>query len=451
MNRYALAGMALLALGGTAFADGFIGMGGFSGGETVIDFNTTDMTTLGSPTANIGNGITVTNSGGGTGGTGWRGNIDWSTFFDNIPGASLGRALGDGWGASDLLYDFTGAGNPNRAGMLLSTGTATTWTVDVYGPSFNHLASTNVTMPGAQDAVFVGYEASGGIGYIQLTDVENGYITIMDDVRFESTGGGGNVIIDFQALEHNDNLVADHGTVVTEDGFQVTKGQGEPFNFATFGTQVDRYPGSTALFNNTVNGLIKISAIDGHSFDVQSIDFANLNSPGTVAIHLVGNKTGGGQVTQTINHTDPDGILPLDLVTYNLTGFSGLDSIEWTQESSFHQFDNVVISSGNPSISLSVRGTCPGSVTVSWSGAQPNSTVALIFAKNTGSFVIPFGPCQGTVLGLGANQIRLVNTFGAGSNGSGSRSGQAGSSACRGYLQMHDIPNCTLSNVAQLP
>ncbi len=435
--------------------------------------------------------------------------------------------------------------------------------------------------------------------------------------------------IDFQALEHNDNLIADHGTVVSEDGFDVTKGQGEPFNFASFGTQVDRYPGSTALFNNTVSGLIKISAADGHSFDVSSIDFACLNSPGSVTINLVGNKTGGGQVFQTINHSDPDGILPLDLVTYPLSGFTGLDSIEWTQDSPFHQFDNVVIGGGGggPSISsydirdaarsgfggwahtyggtivdtgsfsangfaftranysngsgtlndgaegtgpadtqlfanngdarpritlhldgtynvsslllanwdsgnsipgtlrgcdvtingqtesftttepslrdelvdlsgsplsrlctdtvilsnfihdgsnglnemfcigeisvrgqacsggidLSVRGTCPGSVTVSWSGAAPNSTVALIFAKNTGSFVIPFGPCQGTVLGLGSNQIRLVNTFPAGSNGSGSRSGQAGRASCRGYLQMHDIPNCTLSNVAQLP
>ncbi len=447
--QLAIVGSAILAMSGAALADGFIGMGGFSGSETVIDFNATDMTLLAHPTANIGSGITVTDSGGGTGFGGWRGNIDWSSFFSNIPGASLGRALADSWGASDLLYDFTGAGNPNRAGMLLSTGTATTWTVEVYGPSFNLLGTTNVTMPGASMAVFVGYEASGGIGYIRLIDVENGYITIMDDVRFESTGGGGSVILDFQHLEHNDNLVADHGTVVTEDGFQVTKGQGEPFNFASFGTQETRYPGSTALFNNTVSGVIKISAIDGHSFSVASIDFACLNSPGSVTINLVGNKTGGGQVFQTINHTDPDGQLPLDLVTYNLNGFTGLDSIEWTQDSPFHQFDNVVIPGRG--INLTVSGACPGTVTVRWSGAQPNSTVALIFAKNTGSFVIPFGPCRGTVLGLGANQIRLVNTFPAGSNGSGSRSGHAGSSACRGYLQMHDIPNCTLSNVAQLP
>ncbi len=577
-------------------------------------------------------------------------------------------------------------------------------------------------------------------------------------------------VLDFQQLEHNDGLTRDEGTVVIENGFQVTKGQNEAFNFATFGTQETRYPGSTALFNNTVNGVVKISAIDGHSFNVVSIDFANLNSPGSVAIHLVGNKTGGGQVTQTINHSDPDGILPLDLVTYPLTGFNNLDSIEWLQESPYHQFDNVRITGGieisgyditdaarsgfggwghayngiiadtgnftangfaftranyrsgcgtlndgsegtgtadtelfannanarpritlrlngdfkvkgitlysfdsgntipgtirgcdvtiggqtfsfstteptpndefidltgsplgniatrqvilsnfihdgsnglnemfcigeiglrgvssgctidqnqpsatvymagfgqtdlaqsfqhptsrnicgagiklqpnigttdtvrislwdrlpnnggtmlatgsvqgsagcwvdvfwnpvtitpnttyflvfdgnttlgisgdtsnpyprgqvyaNPGyqpfpnfdytfrtysnpipqgINLTVTGTCPGTVTVRWTNAQPNATVALIFAKNTGSFIIPFGPCQGTRLGLGNNQIQLVNTFPSGSQGSGSRTGPVGNAACRGYLQMHDIPNCTLSNVAQLP
>ncbi len=449
MKRLLLVGSCVFALGGTAFGDGFIGMGGFSGSENVIDFNATDMTLLTHPTANIGSGITVTDSGGGTGFGGWRGNIDWSTFFDNIPGASLGRALADSWGASDLMYDFTGASNPNRAGMLLSTGVATTWTVEVYGPSFNLLGTTNVTMPGDGDAVFVGYEASGGIGYMRLIDIENGYITIMDDVRFENISGG-NVIIDFQALEHNDGLTNDEGDIVLEDGFQVTKGQGEPFGFATFGTQETRYPGSTALFNNTVAGLCKISAVDGHSFDVSSIDFACLNSPGSVTINLVGNKTGGGQVFQTINHADPDGQLPLDLVTYNLSGFTGLDSIEWTQDSPFHQFDNIVIPGGGGGLELSVTGDCPGTVTVRWANGTPSVTLYLIFAGNTGSFRVPFGPCQGTILGLGNRSIRLVNQFNSG-GGSGSRSGHAGSSACGGYLQLLESPGCNLSNVAEIP
>ncbi len=104
-----------------------------------------------------------------------------------------------------------------------------------------------------------------------------------------------------------------------------------------------------------------------------------------------------------------------------------------------------------PTFTLTATGICPGRVTVSWDGATPNSTVALIYAKNTGSFVIPFGPCQGTVLGLGSRSIQLVNTFSSGSNGSGSRSGQSQSGACLGWMQMHDLPGCNLTNVVRHP
>jgi len=107
-----------------------------------------------------------------------------------------------------------------------------------------------------------------------------------------------------------------------------------------------------------------------------------------------------------------------------------------------------------PSVSgpftIGVTGPCPGTVRISWQNARPNVTLALIFARNTGNFVIPFGPCQGTVLGLGSNQIQLVNTFGSG-NGSGFVNGNAGPFACGGFIQMHDLPACDLSNVAQVP
>ncbi len=106
---------------------------------------------------------------------------------------------------------------------------------------------------------------------------------------------------------------------------------------------------------------------------------------------------------------------------------------------------------GASHINLTITGACPGTITVRWTNAQPSATVALVYARNTGSFVIPFGPCQGTALGLGNQGIRLVNTFPSGSGGSGSRTGPIAAQACRDFLQMHDIPNCTLSNVAQIP
>lgn len=102
---------------------------------------------------------------------------------------------------------------------------------------------------------------------------------------------------------------------------------------------------------------------------------------------------------------------------------------------------------------LTITGTCPGQVTISWSGATPNAQQALLFATSQGNFVIPTGrPCAGTQLGLSANQLRVVTppgTFSTG-NGSGSISGNAGAQACGGFLQLIQGGSCTTSNVAGL-
>lgn len=103
--------------------------------------------------------------------------------------------------------------------------------------------------------------------------------------------------------------------------------------------------------------------------------------------------------------------------------------------------------------SLTLTGTCPGPVTVSWSGAQPGGRQALLFASIRGSFRIPQGqPCAGTVLGLGSNQLRIVTPPGVFStgNGSGSLQGNAGPAVCGGFLQLIQAGNCQTSNVAGL-
>ena len=115
-------------------------------------------------------------------------------------------------------------------------------------------------------------------------------------------------------------------------------------------------------------------------------------------------------------------------------------------------FDNFTydeVSEGG--FALGVRGACPGQVTVDWTGAPPDTTLGLVFANNTGSFVIPGGVCAGTELGLGSQNIRLVNTFPSGSEGSGNRSGNAGTPACGGHLQLVSAPGCETSTVGQIP
>ena len=77
--------------------------------------------------------------------------------------------------------------------------------------------------------------------------------------------------------------------------------------------------------------------------------------------------------------------------------------------------------------------------------------LALIFARNTGSFVIPNNqPCPGTVLGLGPNQIQLARTFDSGA-GVGSFNATIPAAACGGFFQLLQISTCETSNVSQAP
>ncbi|MCC6907460.1 MAG: hypothetical protein IT430_05920 [Phycisphaerales bacterium] len=101
---------------------------------------------------------------------------------------------------------------------------------------------------------------------------------------------------------------------------------------------------------------------------------------------------------------------------------------------------------------LRVTGACPGVVTVAWFDATPNSQMGIVFASTTGNLIIPNGPCQGTQLGLSAQNIQLVNTVNTG-GGSGQVSGNAGAGACGGYLQLVIVDGspCATSNGAQLP
>lgn len=119
---------------------------------------------------------------------------------------------------------------------------------------------------------------------------------------------------------------------------------------------------------------------------------------------------------------------------------------------SFPGFDYTFrTTSGSAGLTLSLRGQCPGTITVGWSNATPNKQMGIVFASNTGSYVIPGGPCAGTQLGLGTSNLQLVNTVGTGS-GSGSVNGRAGTNACRGYIQLVVVESpCTTSNVVQIP
>ncbi len=101
---------------------------------------------------------------------------------------------------------------------------------------------------------------------------------------------------------------------------------------------------------------------------------------------------------------------------------------------------------------LAIVGDCPGRVRLQWFNAAPGRPMGIVFARSTGSFRIVGGPCAGTRLGLGANQLQLVTVIGTG-GGSGQISATIGTNTCRGHVQLvvSDGSPCSTSNVVQLP
>jgi hypothetical protein len=101
-------------------------------------------------------------------------------------------------------------------------------------------------------------------------------------------------------------------------------------------------------------------------------------------------------------------------------------------------------------LNLTVEATCPdgGPTRISWEGATPNGHAALIYARNTGSLIIPSRfLCAGTQLGLGPNQIQVA--WQGRSNAAGGRviNTTAPPGVCGGYLQLIDTDTCETSNV----
>ncbi len=146
-------------------------------------------------------------------------------------------------------------------------------------------------------------------------------------------------VIDFQALEHHDAGSSTGVASYDEEGYRVLHTTGS--SLTTFGTQERRYPQSTAMFNNQVNGITRLSKINGTAFDLIEIKIAELNGANPATVSFTGNKQGGGQVAHQVNL---DGIGPqngLQRFVFPNT-FTNLVNVEWTQVSPFHQFDDIV-------------------------------------------------------------------------------------------------------------
>lgn len=102
---------------------------------------------------------------------------------------------------------------------------------------------------------------------------------------------------------------------------------------------------------------------------------------------------------------------------------------------------------------LEVSGTCPGEVTFTISGWEPETTVAVAFSTARGSLRIPNGYryCAGTVLGLSPQNIRVLINFHTDEFGYATYDLSLPRGACRGYVQAISLETCNTSPVRQLP
>ncbi len=99
---------------------------------------------------------------------------------------------------------------------------------------------------------------------------------------------------------------------------------------------------------------------------------------------------------------------------------------------------------------VKVTGWCPGRIMVEWTGGTPGRQQAFVYSRERGSVVIPSGPCAGTILGLGEDQLQLY-AIRDNRGGNGAVLLNAGAGACGGYLQLVEGGTCRTSNVSTMP
>jgi hypothetical protein len=160
------------------------------------------------------------------------------------------------------------------------------------------------------------------------------------------------VVIDFEILASPgvDNTLV---TTYLEDGFTLVNAT-VPTTFGAFASPQSgnwRFVGSTTLFNNHLAGVTVLTKDDGSSFDVMSIDLAemmglvlgSLIPVESTTIPFTGTRADASTVSVTFT---TDGVFGLE--TFTFSGFTNLTSLSWDQVYPWHQFDNITLGPADP-------------------------------------------------------------------------------------------------------
>jgi len=156
------------------------------------------------------------------------------------------------------------------------------------------------------------------------------------------------IVMDFESLafpgfsNQAPQSISATPTTYSEGGFTlITTGANAGFGFARYGTDSDRFPGSTVLLNNTVDRDTVLTKDGGGSFSIGAISLATTNVvSGSFDLLFTGTKSDNSTVDQTFS---------IDNTTYALetflfsSAFTDIVSLRWTQGRPSHQFDNLVL------------------------------------------------------------------------------------------------------------
>lgn len=152
-------------------------------------------------------------------------------------------------------------------------------------------------------------------------------------------------ILDFNELAPGSRI----GTTYAAEGYVLNgqPGWGSPFfnQFYVQETSSALWTGSASLVFGSVGAPIHLQSSTGTLFDAVSIDLARGDSnPWLVPVTFTGTKDGGAKVHATYWFTDA---LQGRNQTFSFgSEFTGLKSLDWEQGGLWHQFDNVVLASG---------------------------------------------------------------------------------------------------------
>lgn len=166
--------------------------------------------------------------------------------------------------------------------------------------------------------------------------------------------------LDFEHLECKGEKYKAHGQEIHEDGYTISMRDGELYEFTAYCVDSNHYPCSTALFNNSFLGLIRVTKDDGELFSADTITIrplGNIKEQESALVLFTGVKANCEEVTYEIEAKlgelcGQEEKRAMETFTFP-RNFIDLVSLEWTQVAlRSHHFDDLVL------ISDSTEGTC---------------------------------------------------------------------------------------------